>query len=256
MLALAPHYKLKDQNVSKHPTAGFDRDGSIYEILLMFYTPQDKDHYVNHIVSRMSPPFSHVEFGFPTYTHTQDKLLATYNPLLQNQNPGSTRILYGSSIFQDGTVFFQKKEYSREGYTSIGLRLNRLKHDALIQYCQNAAAQKVPFGATEMYFAFLPIVLLPHNNNTTFCSKYITDALKYAGIKEVLEIDSRNTTPSSLYHHIRKHLRDYTIITASPYKLRSFKSIGRNGANLALTHTERANVNENKNAKKNHAESA
>eukprot|EP00961_Rhodomonas_salina_P198509 2677677-Rhodomonas_salina.1 len=31
----------------------------------------------------------------------------------------------------------------------------------------------------------LPFVLMPHDPNKTFCSKYVTDALQYAGVQGV-----------------------------------------------------------------------
>jgi hypothetical protein len=88
----------------------FDNDGKIYEIQLFFYEPQSDDHYINHIVARISGPFSHVEIAFPTYTthvvrRSSTKLQsAMHSCALQN-----TWTLYGSSIFQSGVVFFQEK---------------------------------------------------------------------------------------------------------------------------------------------------
>eukprot|EP00961_Rhodomonas_salina_P028045 378939-Rhodomonas_salina.1 len=52
---------------------GFDTDAKIYEVDIMFYTPQPDDHYFNHMVAAVSGPFSHVEIGFPTYTRNQQQ---------------------------------------------------------------------------------------------------------------------------------------------------------------------------------------
>eukprot|EP00961_Rhodomonas_salina_P299847 3939267-Rhodomonas_salina.1 len=82
------------------PTAGttklmpLDADGGIYEVLLMFYEQQPDDHYVNHVVARLSGPFSHVEIGFPTYTkHTAP---ATDSHLHTPVPPAASgRVLFG-----------------------------------------------------------------------------------------------------------------------------------------------------------------
>lgn len=207
----------------------------------MFYQPQPGDHIINHTVARISGPFCHVEIGFPSYTknarnasqyhhlhhveqpqqhhHTQPASHQRNDPV-----PTDTRVLYGASIFQNGTVFFHKKEYSRDGYTSIGVRINKQKHDALVQFCQEHALKKTPFNGMAMIRACLPFIIMPNDDSSTFCSKFVTDALQFAGIDEVNGIDSRNTTPSSLYYHIQEKMRKYAIITVSPAKLRQFHS--------------------------------
>eukprot|EP00961_Rhodomonas_salina_P292310 3932837-Rhodomonas_salina.1 len=158
----------------------FDADGNIYEILLMFYEPQADDHYFNHLVSNFSGRYSHVEICFPTYTNRQENAYDT-----TQCTRGDTKVLFGSSIFQNGTVFFKRKEYSRDGYTSIGIRIDRGCHDALVRFCQEAATRAVAFDAPGMARACLPFVLMPHDPDKTFCSKYVADALQYAGVQGV-----------------------------------------------------------------------
>lgn len=197
------------------PRAEFD-DENNFEILLMFYEPQEGDHYFNHIVKSLSSgTFSHVEISFPTYSRK-------YIP--QQKKTQDIRILYGSSIFQNGKVFFHEKQYSRSGYTSIGILTSRHKHDMLIAYCQTAAQKGIKFDGYGMLCACLPIIITPHKPDATFCSKFVTDALQYANISEVNDIDSRNTTPSSLYNHIRSKMHTRSVVTASPARLQQFTS--------------------------------
>jgi hypothetical protein len=210
---------LNKKNLSKD--AVFDTDGNIYEVLLMFYDPPDNDHLINRTVKNIDGPFSHVELVFPCY-RKKTQVVMTGQNYQTKPIEKQTRLLYGSSIFQNGTVFFQEKEYQRDGYTSIGLRINKRMHEALVFFCQDAAARGVKFDYLGMARACLPIVLMPHDPMLTFCSKFVTDALQFAGIEEAKELESRITTPSALYRHVRTKLRAYSIVTASPAKLRRF----------------------------------
>jgi hypothetical protein len=187
----------------------------MYEVDLLFYIPQPDDHYINHIVAKLSGPFSHVEIGFRTFSHIHVNAMGVAS---------TSECLYGSSIFQGGEVFFKPKSYSRDGYTSLGLKLNKRQHDALLAYCQHSATMGIKFDAGAMVRASFPIVLFPDSPNKTFCSKYVTDALKYAGIPEMASLDSRTTTPSSLFNHIKTAMKSYTIVSATPHKLNTLKS--------------------------------
>ncbi len=216
--------KLIENLLNKHSIQKdtiFDTDGNIYEVLLMFYDPPEGDHLINRAVKSFDGPFSHVELVFPCHRKKTQLVVSGQNYQMK-QIESNTRLLYGSSIFQNGTVFFHEKEYQREGYTSIGLRINKNMHDALVFFCQDASARGVKFDYLGMARACLPIVLMPHDPSLTFCSKFVTDALQYAGIEEVTELESRMTTPSALYRHVRTKLRAYSIVTASPAKLRQF----------------------------------
>jgi hypothetical protein len=193
----------------------FDSDGNIYEVDLMFYKPQPEDHYFNHIVAAMSGPFSHVEIVFPSYTRQQQR-----GKLAHTEADAGSRVLFGSSIFQNQTVFFRPKSYSRAGYTSLGIRLNRHQHNALLAFCTHAAQAGVRFDGYGMLRAALPLVFAPHDPTKTFCSKYVTDALQYAGVPEASDLDGRTTTPSSLYEHIRSNMKQYSIVSATPEKMK------------------------------------
>lgn len=64
------------------------------EVVLFFHKPTPDDHYINHAVAAVDGPFSHVEIAFPSYSG---------NKTAQSD---STKILFGSSIFQGGSCFF------------------------------------------------------------------------------------------------------------------------------------------------------
>lgn len=213
--------QIQNKQLKQQLAQSFDTDGRVYEILLMFYEAQPDDHPLNKIVSKVSPPFCHVELVFPTYTSQNTNLHAaqyTQNTSLTTE----TRTLYGSSIYQYGTVFFIPKQYSRSGYTSHGIRVTRSTHDKLIRYCQNASAANITFDQLGMLRACLPFVLSPHRSDMTFCSKFVVDAMQHAGIQEVADLDTRLVTPSSLYKHIKTKLANSTVVTATPHKLQKF----------------------------------
>jgi hypothetical protein len=181
-----------------------------YEVDLLFYVPQEDDHYVNHIVAKLHGPFSHVEIGFRSYSqHINARGVAS-----------TSECLFGSSIFQGGKVFFKPKSYSRDGYTSIGLKLTKQQHDALLLFCQHSARSGIKFDGGGMIRASLPVILFADSHDRTFCSKYVTDALKFAGIPEMAGVDGRMTTPSSLYAHIKENMKSYCIVSATPHKLK------------------------------------
>jgi hypothetical protein len=187
----------------------------MYEVDLLFYIPQADDHYINHIVAKLSGPFSHVEIGFRSFSHININSMGVAS---------TSECLYGSSIFQGGEVFFKPKSYSRDGYTSIGLKLNKRQHDAMLAYCQQSAKMGIKFDAWAMIRASFPIVLFADTPDRTFCSKYVTDALKYAGIPEMAHLESRTTTPSSLYKHIKSEMKSYFIVSATPHRLKSLST--------------------------------
>jgi len=159
--------------------------------------------------------FSHVEIGFRSFSLVNINSMGVAS---------TSECLFGSSIFQGGEVFFKPKSYSREGYTSIGLKLSKRQHDAMLAYCQQSARMGIKFDAGAMIRASFPIVLFPDSPDKTFCSKYVTDALKVAGIPEMAPLDSRTTTPSSLFKHIKSTMKSYYIVSATPHKLNSLKS--------------------------------
>ncbi len=82
------------------------------------------------------------------------------------------------------------QDYSRDGYTAIGLRIDKEKHMKLLAFCQRAAASNIGFDGYAMARSCLPFVFMPDNPSKTFCSKYVTDALQFAGIEELMYLVS------------------------------------------------------------------
>ncbi len=82
------------------------------------------------------------------------------------------------------------QEYSRDGYTAIGLRIDKEKHMKLLAFCQRAAASGIGFDPYAMARSCLPFVFMPDSTTKTFCSKYVTDALQFAGVEELMHLVS------------------------------------------------------------------
>jgi hypothetical protein len=188
---------------------------------------------VNRLVAFLDGPFSHVELVFPAYKKPHCLLPAKGPPTDQD-----TRVYYAASIFQGGTVFFKPKvhsllclvydtalmplpqEYKRDGYVCLGLSVTQQEHDALISYSRHAASKSIRFDLVGMASAWLPFVLVPHNPSATFCSKFVVDALHHAKVAAVQKLESRITTPSSLYRHICAHMQNQAVLAANPSKLK------------------------------------
>ena len=80
------------------------------QVYLLFYKPTRQDPIQNRLVSFIDGPFCHVEMAIP------DRF---------GEEPWE-RVVWGSSIYQDETVFLKQKTYKREGYVSIGLEVTTL----------------------------------------------------------------------------------------------------------------------------------
>lgn len=154
------------------------------QIYLLFYKPCDDDAFQNKLVARFDGPFCHVEMAFPEK---------------YGEEPWEKHI-YGSSIYQNESVFYKKKSYKRDGYVSYAIEVSNAQYHKVKLYCQNEMKAKTPFSRLAMYAAYLPFQI--YSTKATFCSKHVSMALQHANIDIVMNVNPNITSPSKLYKYL------------------------------------------------------
>jgi hypothetical protein len=139
---------------------------------VLFYQPQSDDHWINHLVTTFSPPYSHCDIQF-------DDGVA-------------------SSIYQNETVYMQAKSFSRNNYKRISLTFTDDECSRIRKFCSNAHASLIGFDLTGMILSYMPFSLR-NPSDKTFCSRYIAEALRHSGRPEFSTLHPSCTTPSSLH---------------------------------------------------------
>ena len=157
------------------------------QVWLLFYTPSDTDPLQNRLVAHFNGPFCHVEIAFAESV---------------GEEPWQ-RKMWGSSVYQGETVFYQPKRYKRDGYVSFTLEVTRQQLECMKQHCKIVSESMVPFNPWAMYAAFLPWQLMSWRG--TFCSKHVTEVLQRARVPHVLALNPCLVTPSSLYRALQQH---------------------------------------------------
>ena len=172
------------------------------QVYLLFYRPKADDPLLNRLVAFFDGPFSHVEMAF------SDKW---------GEEPWE-RELWGSSIYQGETVFFQPKSYSRDGYFSLSIEITLPQMYRLRSFCRHQAENKVGFSKRAMYASYIPYYQFIETSDT-FCSKHVTSALQYGGVAQVHGLNPSLMTPSKLYKIITSASAPQTIVQILPSKM-------------------------------------
>ena len=146
-------------------------------IHVLFYKPEAEDHWINHLVTAVSPPYSHCDMQFDDGTAT--------------------------SIYQNESVYMQKKNFSRTNYARISFTLNDAEYNRVKKFCDKAHTDKIKFDMLGMLCSSLPIGIR-HPPDKTFCTRYILEALHQSGRLDLQLIDPLTTPPSTLYNSLRE----------------------------------------------------
>ena len=154
------------------------------QIYLLFYKPNHEDPIQNRIVAQLDGPFCHVEMAFPEK---------------YGEEPWE-KTIYGSSIYQNESVFFKKKSYQREGYVSFAIEVSNSQYHKIKKFCQDQMNAKIPFSRLAMYAAYLPFQI--YYTNATFCSKHVSTALQHANVDIAMNLNPSITSPSKLYKYL------------------------------------------------------
>lgn len=156
------------------------------QIYLLFYRPTRSDPFQNRLVAFLNGPFCHVELAFP------DK---------HGEEPWE-KTVWGSSIYQDESVFYEQKSYRREGYVSYAIEVSTEQLYKIKSFCKHHSKVQTPFSLPAMYAAYLPWQII--TTDGTFCSKHVTHALQYGNVQIADNINASLTTPSSLFKILMK----------------------------------------------------
>ena len=147
-------------------------------IHVLFYQPDPDDHWINHLVTAFSPPYSHCDLQFDDDTAT--------------------------SIYQNETVYMQKKNFTRNNYARVSLTMNDTEYNKVKTFCVNAHKAKIGFDMLGMVCSSLPMGLLRGSpRDKTFCSRYILEALQQSGRQDLLDFNPLTTPPSTLYYALQ-----------------------------------------------------
>lgn len=140
---------------------------------VVFYRPVQSDHWLNHLVSFMNPPYSHCDLLFDDGTAT--------------------------SIYQNETVYQQKKTFSRKEYEWQSLTFTEDEMLKIRTYCNQCHIQKVQFDFWGMLFSYLPYNPRYHKDKT-FCSRFVWEALQKSNRPEFTHKDATSMTPSRIFY--------------------------------------------------------
>jgi hypothetical protein len=157
-------------------------------LTLAFLRPSPDDHWVNRLAAHASAhPFCHVELFFES-------------------------IQQSFSIMWGETAGFRAKNLSNPNYQLISLSVTGKEYDTTLEFCRSAANQMLAFDDRGMWHSwFFGVVCCCEPNSqqrgSTFCSKIITEALQFGGLKEVENLRAPAATPSRLFECVRKSPR-------------------------------------------------
>lgn len=143
---------------------------------VLFYRPQVDDHWLNHLVTFVSPPYSHCDIQF-------DDGVA-------------------SSIYQNESVYMQSKSFSRLNYFRLSLTMTDEEYARVYAFCKRAHEAKVGFDLPGMMFSYMMPMYTYRPANKTFCSRYVWEALQASGRREYQNINPARMSPSRLHNEL------------------------------------------------------
>jgi len=146
-------------------------------IHVLFYKPESGDHWLNHLVTFFTPPFSHCDMQF------EDD--------------------FASSIYQNEPVYLEKKNFTRKNYTRISLSFTDEEYDKIYTFCQKAHKSHIWFDPLGMIGSFLPFYYFSPTHKT-FCSRYVVEALQQSQKPDFLRLCSVKMNPSKLFCHLNE----------------------------------------------------
>ena len=172
-------------------------------LTLAFLRPSDTDHWINRLSAKVSTfPFCHVELYFETVQQCFS--------IMWNERAG-----------------FRQKNLSNPNYELISLLVSPKEYDSCLEFCRTSANQQLAFDERGMWMSWClwgcPCAACDRTSSevgATFCSKIITEALQFAGVKEVQNMRPASVTPSRLHGCVRGSSR--MACGSVPYKQNVF----------------------------------
>jgi hypothetical protein len=106
---------------------------------------------------------------------------------------------------------FRVKNLSNPNYSLISLAVTAKEYDSVLDFCKSVASQKLVFDNRGMWVSWFPSLVCcatceanSQQKGATFCSKIITEALQFGGLREVEFVHPSAVTPSRLFESIRQ----------------------------------------------------
>ena len=138
-----------------------------------FYEPGNGDKWLNHVVTRYDPPFSHIDLQF------EDGM--------------------ASSVFQYENVYWKQRRFRNPNYRRVTVSVDQGPYKKAYNLCAERAKQGFAFDAVGMYSLPIVSVFSLERDKKTFCSKHCTEVLQLAGLRSVAEAIPAHMTPSAVY---------------------------------------------------------
>jgi len=154
-------------------------------IHVLFYRPQSDDHWINHLVSFFSPPFSHCDIQF------EDGI--------------------ASSIYNSENVYMHEKRFSRLNYERVSLTLSDEEYALVHEFCTQSHSDKVGFDLAGMLMSYLPTGSI-RRRGRTYCSRYITEALQASQRNDFKSVRASTVSPSGLYRLLNEQHRSFVFV--------------------------------------------
>ena len=124
-----------------------------------------------------------------------------------------------SSIYQDETVSLTTdKSFSNPAYTIVSFAVTPEQLAKLTRFVTTNSQNNIGFDFNGMLASLLPIRTVRASPTSTFCSRYVTEALQYAGIESVAKLDPLITTPTKLYNTLTKDPNRKPVVHTVPHK--------------------------------------
>jgi hypothetical protein len=135
------------------------------------------------------------------------------------------------SIFAGQQVFFKPRTFSNPEYELVTLSVSHAEYTSAYGFCKQAVESNIGFTDVGMLAAYFQPKGCPCINTGssliaghTFCSKIVTEALQFAGVKEAEKLYPCTTTPSCLYEAVKDSNRK--LICSVPYKCEQLRHSG------------------------------
>ncbi len=135
------------------------------------------------------------------------------------------------SIFAGQEVFFRPRTLSNPEYELVTLAVSHAEYISAYSFCKQAMGSRIGFTDAGMLAAYFQPKGCPCINTGsslvaghTFCSKIVTEALQFAGVREAEALAPCTTTPSCLYEAVKDSQRK--LLSSVPYKREQLKNSG------------------------------
>jgi hypothetical protein len=170
-------------------------------IRLLFLRAAADDHWLNRLVSRLDPPFCHVELEFDMP-----------QPVALSAAP-----TLATSLYAGEAVFLRPRTFANPNYTILTLSVSDAAFARMLRLATDTAERGVRFDSHAMCCAILPCPCSRLRADRTFCSAYVTALLQEGEVRGVERLVPERTRPSTLYHLLRSSQQQ--CFSSVPYKL-------------------------------------